>query len=91
MITVTQKMEHIEAMKFLVTIIKTTNENVIAIAIPWNALSTKARSTATEVQALEVYFIPFIVLASVSARLFSSSTNTCHFSMKGALCSPGVH
>lgn len=91
MITVTQKIELSEVMKFLVTTISTMNENVIAIAIPWKALDTKALSTATLVQAVLVYFMFFIVGAAVSAILISSSMKVYHFSIYGALTSPGLH
>ena len=91
MITVTQKIELNAVMKFLVTIIRTMNEKVIAMAIPWYALSTNALSTATLVQALLVYFIFAIVGAFVSATLFYSSMKAFHLSIYGALTSPGDH
>ena len=73
MIIVTQKIELKEVIKFLVTIIRTINENVIAMAIPVKALETKALSVAMDVHALQVYLMPCIEGASFKALLFIMS------------------
>jgi len=48
-------------------------EKVIAMAIPWKALVTKALSTAMDVQALHVCFIFARVGAFVLTSLFKVS------------------
>ena len=73
MITVTQKIETIEVMIFLVTTISTMNEKVMAIAIPLKALVTNALSTAMDVHAPQVYFIPSMEGALVLATSIWSS------------------
>lgn len=69
MMITTQKIEQSEVIKFLVTSIRMMKENVIAMAIPWKALVTKALSTAIDVQAPQVYFI----FARVGALPLTSS------------------
>jgi len=59
--------------KFLVTSIRMMKEKVIAMAIPWKALVTKALSTAMDVQALHVCFIFARVGAFVLTSLFKVS------------------
>ena len=69
-ITLTQKIDEMEVMKFRVTIISTTNENDIAMAIPWKAEETKAISTGIEGQATLDCLIVFKVGALSFASLF---------------------
>lgn len=83
-------MELNEVIRFLVTIIRTMKEKVIAIAIPCMADVTKAFSTSIEVQALHVC-LPLTMFGAESlALVFISVMYSSQRVKYGALISPGT-
>lgn len=90
MITLTQKMDVNEVMKFLVTIISTIKEKDIAIAIPWKAEETKATSTGIDGQGPVCLIVLKVGAVSLASSL-RSSVSLSHLSKYGCLFEPGAH